>query len=92
MGHLPLSFLSKWNDLPPGRLIPQALGERGRECRDLVMGLGRGRRVGRSRAGLRRKTATPRRNPQARRAMAVTGLTIHDIVMAPAIPVADLFQ
>ncbi|MCA6118191.1 hypothetical protein J6524_25425 [Bradyrhizobium sp. WSM 1738] len=24
--------------------------------------------------------------------VAVTGLTIHDIVMAPALPVADLFQ
>jgi hypothetical protein len=30
-------FLWKWNDLPPGRLIPQASALSRRGCRDLVM-------------------------------------------------------
>jgi hypothetical protein len=85
-------FLWKWNDLPPGRLIPQAGAVGGGRCRNLVIGKRSVGRLGRSRGPIRHKTATPRRNLRQRKAMTVTGLTIHDNVIAPAIPAADLLQ
>jgi hypothetical protein len=79
----------KWNDLPPGRLAPQASGARRRLCRIFVMGWRNdGARVGLSGTELQHPAAI--REPG--RAIAMTRLTIRAIVNAPAIPVAEFLQ
>jgi hypothetical protein len=73
----------EWRDLPPSRLIPQAaaLGLRG--CRDLVMGKRGGQRWRGMGDAKLQHLATIR---GGRIAMAVTWLTIHDIVISPRFP------
>jgi hypothetical protein len=85
MGHLPLCFLWKWNDLPPGRHIPQASALSLRGCRDLVMGKG-----GVAWAGAWGSSGTKLQHLAAicggRGPMAVTLLGIHDNVISPRFP------
>jgi hypothetical protein len=82
MGHLPLIFL-EWRDLPPGRSIPQAFARQRRRCRGLVMGRRRGQ-VLRDGGGTKLQHLAAIRGGRIR--MAVTGLTIHDIVISPRFP------
>jgi len=73
-------FLWKWRDLPPAVPIRQAAADLGGRCRDLVMGKAGAQRW-RSVGGTKLQHLGAIRG--GRRAMAVTGLTIHDIVISP---------
>jgi len=79
-------FLWKWNDLPPGAAVPQAAPPLMSHLRDgavvKVFGCG----------GQAQNCNTPRQIREASARAAVTGLTIHAIVIRLAIPVADLLQ
>jgi len=66
-------------DLPPGPAMRQAAADGGGRCRALVMGEADGQRC----RGMGRQTATLRHNPPGAVFRAVTGLTIHDIVISP---------
>ena len=85
-GSPPFCFLWKWNDLPPGRVIPQAAAEGRRRCRDLVMGKGGWSGVGRVRglSGAKLQHLATIRGGRSPRS--VTGLTIHDNVISPRFP------